>query len=109
MAVTLSEPAAQHVASFLAKRGKGVGIRLGVKTSGCSGLAYKLEFSDAAVPEDLVFESHGVKVLVDPKSLAYLEGTELDYTKEGLNEGFKFNNPNVKGECGCGESFTTSA
>ncbi|MCK9990550.1 MAG: iron-sulfur cluster assembly protein IscA [Rugosibacter sp.] len=109
MAVTLSEPAAQHVASFLAKRGKGVGIRLGVKTSGCSGLAYKLEFADAALPEDLVFESHGVKVLVDPKSLAYLEGTELDYTKEGLNEGFKFNNPNVKGECGCGESFTTSA
>ncbi|MBH1961671.1 MAG: iron-sulfur cluster assembly protein IscA [Rhodocyclales bacterium] len=109
MAVTLSEPAAQHVANFLAKRGKGVGIRLGVKTSGCSGLAYKLEFADAALPEDLVFESHGVKVLVDPKSLAYLEGTELDYTKEGLNEGFKFNNPNVKGECGCGESFTTSA
>ncbi|HPB90378.1 MAG TPA: iron-sulfur cluster assembly protein IscA [Rugosibacter sp.] len=108
MAVTLSEPAAQHVANFLAKRGKGVGIRLGVKTSGCSGLAYKLEFADAALPEDLVFESHGVKVLVDPKSLAYLEGTELDYTKEGLNEGFKFNNPNVKGECGCGESFTTS-
>lgn len=109
MAVTLSEPAAQHVANFLAKRGKGVGIRLGVKTSGCSGLAYKLEFADAALPEDLVFESHGVKVLVDPKSLAYLEGTELDYTKDGLNEGFKFNNPNVKGECGCGESFTTSA
>ena len=72
-------------------------------------MAYKLEFADAALPEDLVFESHGVKVLVDPKSLAYLEGTELDYTKEGLNEGFKFNNPNVKGECGCGESFTTSA
>ncbi len=108
MSVTLSEPAAQHVAGFLAKRGKGVGIRLGVKTSGCSGLAYKLEFADDALPEDLVFESHGVKVLIDPKSLPYLEGTELDYTKEGLNEGFKFNNPNVKGECGCGESFTTT-
>lgn len=108
MPVTLSEPAAQHVAGFLAKRGKGVGIRLGVKTSGCSGLAYKLEFADDALPEDLVFESHGVKVLIDPKSLPYLEGTELDYTKEGLNEGFKFNNPNVKGECGCGESFTTT-
>ncbi|PKO83897.1 MAG: iron-sulfur cluster assembly protein IscA [Betaproteobacteria bacterium HGW-Betaproteobacteria-11] len=107
MAVTLSEPAAQHVASFLARRGKGVGIRLGVKTSGCSGLAYKLEFADAALPEDIVFESHGVKVLVDPKSLPYLEGTELDYTREGLNEGFKFNNPNVKDQCGCGESFTT--
>ena len=108
MPVTLSEPAAQHEAGFLAKRGKGVGIRLGVKTSGCSGLAYKLEFADDALPEDLVFESHGVKVLIDPKSLPYLEGTELDYTKEGLNEGFKFNNPNVKGECGCGESFTTT-
>ncbi|HEY8856861.1 MAG TPA: iron-sulfur cluster assembly protein IscA [Rugosibacter sp.] len=108
MPVTLSEPAAQHVAEFLTKRGKGVGIRLGVKTSGCSGLAYKLEFADDALPEDLVFESYGVKVLIDPKSLPYLEGTELDYTKEGLNEGFKFNNPNVKGECGCGESFTTT-
>ena len=105
MPVTLSEPAAKHVENFIAKRGKGVGIRLGVKTSGCSGLAYMLEFADVSQPEDLVFESHGVKVLVDPKSLPYLEGTELDYTKEGLNEGFKFINPNVKDECGCGESF----
>ena len=107
MPVTLSEPAAQHVAAYIAKRGKGVGIRLGVKTSGCSGMAYKLEFADAPEPEDHVFESHGVKVLIDPKSLPYLEGTELDYTKEGLNEGFKFNNPNVKDQCGCGESFNT--
>ena len=107
MAVTLSEPAAKHVATFIAKRGKGVGIRLGVKTSGCSGMAYKLEFADSLLPEDHVFESYGVKVLVDPKSLPYLEGTELDYTKEGLNEGFKFNNPNVKDQCGCGESFNT--
>jgi len=107
MAVTLYEPAAQHVAAFIAKRGKGVGIRLGVKTSGCSGMAYKLEFADASEPEDHIFESHGVKVLVDPKSLPYLEGTELDYTREGLNEGFKFNNPNVKDQCGCGESFNT--
>ena len=105
MPVTLSEPAAKHVANFIAKRGKGVGVRLGVKTSGCSGLAYKLEFADASLPEDIVFESHGVTVLVDPKSLPYLEGTQLDYTKEGLNEGFKFINPNVKDECGCGESF----
>lgn len=105
MAVTLSEPAAEHVAAFLAKRGKGVGVRLGVKTSGCSGMAYKLEFADASDPEDIVFESHGVKVLVDPKSLPYIDGTQLDYTKEGLNEGFKFINPNVKDECGCGESF----
>ena len=106
MAVTLSAAAAQHVSRFIAKRGKGIGIRLGVKTSGCSGMAYKLEFADVADPEDVVFESHGLKVLIDPKSLPYLEGTELDYTKEGLNEGFKFNNPNVKDQCGCGESFT---
>jgi iron-sulfur cluster assembly protein len=105
MAVTLSENAAKHVANFIAKRGKGFGLRLGVRTSGCSGMAYKLEFADAANEEDLVFESHGVKVLIDPKSLPYIDGTELDYTKEGLNEGFKFNNPNVKVECGCGESF----
>jgi iron-sulfur cluster assembly protein len=107
MSVILSAPAAQHVANFIAKRGKGFGIRLGVKTTGCSGLAYKIEFADAALAEDLVFESHGIKILVDPKSLPYLDGTELDYTREGMNEGFKFNNPNVKAECGCGESFTT--
>ena len=105
MAVTLSESAAKHVSAFLAKRGKGVGVRLGVRTSGCSGMAYKLEFADEETPEDVVFESHGLKVLVDPKSLAYLEGTELDFVREGLNEGFKFNNPNVKDACGCGESF----
>lgn len=105
MGVTLSEAAAKHVSSFLAKRGKGIGIRLGVKTSGCSGMAYKLEFADATEPDDLVFESHGLKVLVDPRSLPYIDGTELDYAREGLNEGFKFNNPNVKDQCGCGESF----
>ena len=105
MPITLSESAARHVSNFLTKRGKGIGIRLGVRTSGCSGMAYKLEFVDAQTPEDQVFESHGVKVIVDPKSLPYLEGTELDYTREGLNEGFKFNNPNVKDQCGCGESF----
>ncbi|HLW05087.1 MAG TPA: iron-sulfur cluster assembly protein IscA [Azoarcus sp.] len=103
--VTLSEKAAQHVSNFLAKRGKGVGIRLGVQTSGCSGMAYKLEFVDEFQPEDIVFESHGVSVTVDPKSLPYLDGTQLDFGREGLNEGFKFNNPNVKDECGCGESF----
>ena len=105
MAISLSESAARHVSNFIAKRGKGFGIRLGVKTSGCSGMAYKLEFVDNTESEDLVFESHGVKVVIDPKSLAYLDGTELDFVKEGLNEGFKFNNPNVRGECGCGESF----
>ncbi|NBW00286.1 MAG: iron-sulfur cluster assembly protein IscA [Betaproteobacteria bacterium] len=105
MAVTLTQKAAEHVAQFIAKRGKGVGVRLGVKTTGCSGLAYKLEFVDQPADEDLAFESFGVRVLVDPKSLPYIDGTELDYTREGLNEGFKFNNPNVKSECGCGESF----
>lgn len=105
MALTLSESAATHVANFLAKRGKGLGVRLAVKTAGCSGMAYKLEFVDVENPEDMVFESNGVKIYTDAKSLAYIDGTELDYTKEGLNEGFKFNNPNVKNECGCGESF----
>jgi iron-sulfur cluster assembly protein len=105
MAVTLSERAAQHISNFLTKRGKGVGIRLGVRTTGCSGMAYKLEFADEAPEGDEVFTSFGVTVFVDPKSLAYIDGTELDYTREGLNEGFKFNNPNVKNECGCGESF----
>ena len=105
MAVTLTEKAAVHVRNFLAKRGKGVGVRLGVRTTGCSGMAYKLEYADAVGPADLQFESHGVKVVVDPKSLPYLDGTELDFAREGLNEGFKFNNPNVKDACGCGESF----
>jgi len=105
MAITLSERAADHVRSFLQRRGKGLGIRLGVKTSGCSGMAYKLEFVDQENPDDLHFDSHGTRIYTDAKSLAYLDGTELDYVKEGLNEGFKFNNPNVKNECGCGESF----
>ena len=105
MPVTLSESAASHVANYLAKRGKGFGLRLGVRTSGCSGMAYKLEFVDESKDDDLIFESHGIKVVVDPKSLPYLDGTELDYAREGLNEGFKFNNPNVKDQCGCGESF----
>ena len=105
MAITLTDRAAAHVQRYIEKRGKGVGVRLGVKTTGCSGLAYKLEYADDVAPEDLVFEGHGVKVLVDPKSLAYLDGTELDFVREGLNEGFKFNNPNEKDRCGCGESF----
>jgi len=106
MAITLTESAASHVSRFIARRGKGVGLRLGVKTTGCSGMAYKLEFADAANPEDAEFESHGVRVFVDPKSLPYIDGTELDFVREGLNEGFRFNNPNVKSECGCGESFS---
>ncbi len=103
--IDLSERAANHIKNFLAKRGKGLGIKLGVRTSGCSGLAYKLEFADVEDPQDVKFSCHGVNVYVDPKSLAYLNGTELDYVREGLNEGFKFNNPNVKSQCGCGESF----
>ncbi|MEY4862293.1 MAG: iron-sulfur cluster assembly protein, partial [Pseudomonadota bacterium] len=97
--------AARHVSRYLERRGKGLGLRLGVRTTGCSGLAYKLEYADEIQPEDVQFESHGVCVLVDPKSLVYIDGTELDFVREGLNEGFKFNNPNVKSECGCGESF----
>lgn len=106
MAITLTEAAAERVQKFLSNRGKGVGLRLGVKTSGCSGMAYTLEFADEANADEITFESRGVTVLLDPKSLAYMDGTELDYTREGLSEGFKFNNPNVKDECGCGESFT---
>ncbi len=106
MAITMSEAAAQRVQSFLINRGKGIGLRLGVKTSGCSGMAYLLEFVDELADDDTVFEDKGVKVIVDAKSLIYLDGTELDFVKEGLNEGFKFNNPNATAECGCGESFT---
>ncbi|WP_089725777.1 iron-sulfur cluster assembly protein IscA [Candidatus Thiosymbion oneisti] len=105
MSITMTAVAADHVRKFLANRGKGLGLRLGVRTSGCSGMAYVLEFADELGADDQVFEDQGVKVIVDPKSLLYLAGTELDYTKEGLNEGFKFNNPNVKDACGCGESF----
>ena len=105
MAITLTENAAKHVRDFITKRGKGVGLRIGVRTSGCSGMAYKLEFADEVASDDLQFVSHGVTLLVDPKSLPYVDGMELDYTREGLNEGFKFNNPNVKNQCGCGESF----
>ncbi len=105
MTITLTENAAKQVQTFLAKRGKGVGLRLGVRTSGCSGMAYKLEFADVVDGEDVQFQSHGVTVLVDQHSLPYIDGMELDYTREGLNEGFKFNNPNVKDTCGCGESF----
>ena len=105
MSITLTESAARHVSRYLSQRGKGVGVRLGVKTTGCSGLAYKLEYADDVAPEDQVFESHGVKVLVDPQSLSYLDGTELDFVREGLQQGFKFSNPNERDRCGCGESF----
>ena len=103
--ITITENAAKHINSYLTKRGKGLGVRLGVKTSGCSGMAYNLEFVDEVNDEDLIFEEHGARVYIDPKSLVYLDGTQVDYTKEGLQEGFKFENPNVKDSCGCGESF----
>jgi len=106
MSITMTENAAERVKHFLDNRGSGIGLRLGVKTTGCSGMAYVLEFVDQPEAEDTVFDINGIKVIVDPKSLIYLDGTELDYGKEGLNEGFQFNNPNVKDTCGCGESFT---
>jgi len=106
MAITLTDAAADRVKTFMENRGKGIGLRLGVRTTGCSGMAYVLEFADELDEGDTVFEDNEVKVIIDPKSLVYLDGTELDFGKEGLNEGFKFKNPNVKDECGCGESFT---
>ena len=103
--ITITSNAANHIRNFITKRGKGEGVRIGVKTSGCSGMAYTLEFVDDIQPEDQVFEQDGVKVFVDPKSLVYLDGTQVDFAKEGLQEGFKFENPNAKESCGCGESF----
>ncbi len=105
MAITMTETAASRVKTFLDNRGNVIVLLLGVKTTGCSGMAYVLEFVDELNEEDSVFEHDGVKVIIDQKSLVYLDGTELDYVKEGLNEGFEFNNPNAKSECGCGESF----
>jgi len=106
MSISLTETAARHVADQLDSRGHGIGIRVGVKTTGCSGMAYVLEFVDKLEVGDSVFEDHGVKVVVDPKSLVYIDGTEMDYVKQGVNEGFEFTNPNASGECGCGESFS---
>jgi iron-sulfur cluster assembly protein len=103
--ITLTRAAADHVGGFLARRGKGLGLRLGIRTTGCSGLAYRIEFADDIEEGDREFASNGIRVFVDPKSLPYIEGTEVDFVKDGLNEGFRFNNPNVKSECGCGESF----
>lgn len=106
MAISISDTAAQHVADQLAERGHGIGIRVGVKTTGCSGMAYVLEFVDKLEVGDEIFEEQGVKIIVDPKSLVYIDGTEMDFVKQGVNEGFEFKNPNAKGECGCGESFS---
>ncbi len=106
MAISLTESAATRVRSFLEKRGRGVGLRIGVRKSGCSGYAYTIDYADAIDADDVVFDRDGVKVIVDPESLGLIDGTEVDFVKDGLNEAFKFRNPNVKGECGCGESFT---
>lgn len=103
--ITVTARAAHHIGRSLARRGKGLGLRLAVKTSGCSGYAYALEFADAVDADDLAFDSHGIRIVVDPKSLLLLDGTELDFVREGLNEGFRFNNPNARSACGCGESF----
>ncbi|WP_199611140.1 iron-sulfur cluster assembly protein IscA [Flocculibacter collagenilyticus] len=106
MAISMTPAAAERVKSFIENRGKGIGLRVGIKTTGCSGLAYVLEFVDALNEDDETFTDQGVTLIVDQKSLVYIDGTELDFVKEGLNEGFQFNNPNIAGECGCGESFT---
>ncbi|PHS73607.1 MAG: iron-sulfur cluster assembly protein IscA [Porticoccus sp.] len=105
MAITMTPAAEQYIIRHLSHRGHGVGICLGLKTTGCSGLSYVLEFVDQQGEDDQVFSRGEAKLFIDPKSLAYLDGTELDFFKEGLNEGFQFRNPNVKEECGCGESF----
>ena len=106
MTISLTSNAATRVRSYLEKRGSGVGLRLGVRKSGCNGWAYTIDYADAVQPHDVVFDHAGVKVIVDPESLELIDGTEIDFVKEGLNEAFKFRNPNVKGECGCGESFS---
>ncbi len=106
MTISLTEAAADRVRTFLASRGRGLGLRLGVRKTGCSGFAYVVNYADDSRPDDVVFEDHGVKVFVDPDSLNLVNGTVVDFVKQGLNEAFKFSNPNVKGECGCGESFS---
>jgi len=105
MAISLTSSAAERVRSYIAKRGHGVGLRVGVRKTGCSGYAYVIDFADAVGTDDSVFDESGVKVIVDARSLELIDGTEVDFVREGINEAFKFRNPNVKGECGCGESF----
>ena len=106
MAISLTEAAAERVRSYLQARGEGIGLRVGVKKTGCNGFAYVINYAEAVEASDVVFEQHGVKVVVDQESLALSDGTEVDFIKEGLNEAFRFRNPNVTGECGCGESFS---
>jgi iron-sulfur cluster assembly protein len=106
MAISLTPAAADRIQKFLATRGHGVGLKLGVRKTGCSGFAYVVNYADQAAPEDVVFEDQGVKVFVDPQSLQLIDGTTVDFVKQGLNEAFRFRNPNIRGECGCGESFS---
>jgi len=106
MSVTLTEKAAKQIAKQLEKRGKGLGLRLGVKKAGCSGFAYTIDYADTLAQDDRVFEQYGVKVVIKAGELAYLDGVEIDFAREGINEAFRFNNPKAKGTCGCGESFT---
>jgi iron-sulfur cluster assembly protein len=106
MSVTLTEKAAKQIAKQLEKRGRGLGLRLGVKKAGCSGFAYTIEYADELTQDDQVFEQHGVKVVIKSQELDYLDGVEVDFAREGINEAFRFNNPRARGTCGCGESFT---
>jgi len=106
MAITLTESAADRVRNYLQQRGSGVGLRLGIKKTGCSGFAYVINYAEEIQPDDVVFEDGGVTVVVDPDALEYIDGTQVDFIKEGLNEAFKFRNPNASSECGCGESFS---
>jgi iron-sulfur cluster assembly protein len=105
MAVSLTTSAADRVRNFLANRGNGIGLRLGIKKTGCSGFAYVINYADEIAANDVVFESDGVKVIVDEEALSYIDGTVVDFVREGLNEAFRFRNPNATSECGCGESF----
>lgn len=106
MAISLTATAAQRVQNHLSSRGKGLGLRLGVKKTGCSGFAYVINYADEIADDDVVFEDRGVKVVVDQEALRLIDGTEVDFVKQGLNEAFQFRNPNVSGQCGCGESFS---
>lgn len=106
MAISLTEPAAERVRNYLADRGTGIGLRIGVKKTGCNGFAYVINYAEQLDDDDVIFEERGVKVVVDRESLELIDGTEVDFIKEGLNEAFRFRNPNITGECGCGESFS---
>ena len=106
MSISLTQPAADRIRNFLAARGHGIGLRLGVRKTGCSGFAYVVNYAEAQQADDVVFEDRGVRVFVDSSSLKLIDGTVVDFVKQGLNEAFRFQNPNVKGECGCGESFS---